>query len=152
MPRRPIKYVLIAGLVTFVFALAIGIILNVVNPETNTPIEKEIAEHMGFLIIYAILVAPFFETLLFQMLIIELAGLLTSNVVVKISVSAVIFGAVHLANSINNGIVIAITLGPVLGWTYIRWLEMTKTKAFFVTSFTHLVYNIPAVLVIFVSR
>ncbi|MBI2930735.1 MAG: CPBP family intramembrane metalloprotease [Planctomycetes bacterium] len=110
-------------------------------PAENAPLVKMILEQPA-LFLFLILSAPFFETFIGQWLPIWFFGLFTRATWAKVLLSAIVFAALHLGNSPANALIILLLPGPVFAYTFIRWREHSRTKAYFATTFTHVVHNL----------
>lgn len=140
--RRPgvLRWALAVGVASFVISILVALPIQAILKEGNPPIERLARQNPGLLM--AILVTmPFIETLIGQWLPIAIVGFFTRASVPKILVSSLLFAALHLGNSLSNALIVLLVLGPAFAFTFVRWREVSRWKAYLATSLTHAVHN-----------
>lgn len=145
------SYSLLTATTAFIIPLALTILLlmvvNWLSTSTPTPGQPEsflgptLSETLAK-IRFSVIFAPLIETLLCQLLVIEVLKKFTRSSAALIAVSALLFGLGHIGRS-GQSAAIASFVGLFLGFTYIHWLRKTcsKVKAFFAVALTHALYN-----------
>lgn len=93
------------------------------------------------LFVMAVLIAPILETIIFQFSIIELLKKIISNKFICGTISAFIFGYIHIDNG-QNSIYYATISGLYLSWGYNHWTTHSRAKAIISTAIQHALYNL----------
>ena len=136
----------IAIMVLFVgFLAAIGAFDAWINAPVDYPIEMEdkILE-----ILLLLVIAPIFETLLLQALLIFIARKFKAGLGVQVLVSGVLFAALHFFNEdpIASGLAAGIPGGLYLGFIYAYWCRESHWTAMWICAVSHALSNvIPAI-------
>ncbi len=135
-----IKFSLIVAMEHFTIIVITCLIieLTTTTSETSTIFDKYSNVR---LFIMAVLVAPIWETIVFQFSIIELLKKIISNKCICGTISAFIFGYVHIDNS-HYGIYYATISGLYLSWGYNHWTSHSRSKAIISTAIQHALYNL----------
>ena len=96
----------------------------------------------GTLIGFAVVVAPIFETVLFQALPIGVARLLKAGFASQVFWSVAVFFVAHALDSgIATGLVAGLVGGFYLAFTYAHWRGRSRWTAFWTTAITHAMSN-----------
>ncbi|OHB58439.1 MAG: hypothetical protein A2Z38_04890 [Planctomycetes bacterium RBG_19FT_COMBO_48_8] len=115
-------------------------------------IEQKNRDFFNWPISYAILVililAPVFETLLFQTLPVAVARWRKARFRVQILVSLIPFTLVHLVEGIAVGVGAGLIGGFYLAINYVHWREKSLWTALWTTTIAHAIRNIPAAIII----
>lgn len=136
-----------AFIIPFSFSILALIVVNQLSgpstsfthPESITwPTVEETLAKIRFSVIWA----PLIETLLCQLLAIEVLKKFTRSGAILIGASALIFGLGHIGRS-GQSAAIASFVGLFLSFTYMHWLRKTSSmvKAYFAVVLTHAIYN-----------
>lgn len=91
--------------------------------------------------IIAIILAPIIETLLGQMLPILIARRFTKSSLIIIIISALVFALPHCTKNVTKFLP-AFPAGIIYAFTFLHWLEKSKTKAYWITCAAHCLYNL----------
>jgi uncharacterized protein len=94
------------------------------------------------LIINAIIVAPFIETLVFQVIPVSITIKNKKSVVIQLLSSMCPFSIVHLVQYGLIGLVSGVIGGYYLSLSYIIWRKRNNKYAFLLTTLTHSLYNL----------
>ena len=93
-------------------------------------------------LLLSVLMAPFFETLIFQSFLIKSMQRFISSSWLLVSISTILFGAFHLRTSLLSGLQ-ALISGSFFAYAFIVWMD--KTKKFWVavrvTCICHMLHN-----------
>lgn len=136
------------GLGTFLGSMVIAIPLVHLSGQGNPPIAALASRDPGLLLAILVL-APFLETLIGQWLPIAAVGCFSRSTALKVAVSSLLFGALHLGNSWTNAGVVLLVAAPVYAYTFVRFRRESRWKAYFTTSLTHAISNSCTGLVLF---
>jgi len=113
--------------------------------------EREIRD-VGEFLLAAVLVAPWLETALFQMLPITICRCLKATRGAQITVSLICFAAPHFVVAGLTGITAGLIGGFYFAFTYTAWRRCSATRAFWMTAAHHALYNtILAIIVVVFS-
>jgi hypothetical protein len=134
--RSPGDYLWRVTLEAFLIAMAVAILLSLLGVA-----DREIAVDFETFAVLAILVAPWLETLLLQMLPVGLARLCGAGRSVQLILSMVVFAALHFAEGLATGLAAGIVLGFYLAFTYTHWRRHSRTRAFWMTTAQHMIHN-----------
>lgn len=104
------------------------------------------------LLVNAVILAPFFETLLFQTLPVMLARTMGAGFWWQVFASIVPFALAHFTLSVGSGVGAGIVSGFYLAFTYVHWRQTSFRTALWMTSGLHALHNLVAVGVVLVSR
>jgi hypothetical protein len=140
--RSPGDYLWRVTLEAFLIAMAVAILLGLLGVA-----DREIRD-LGTFAVLAILVAPWLETLLLQMLPVGLARLCGAGRSAQLILSMVVFAALHFIEGIGTGLAAGIVGGFYLAFTYTHWRRHSRTRAFWMTTAQHTIHN--TAIVIFV--
>jgi hypothetical protein len=102
----------------------------------------------GFLFL-GLLLAPVWETLVFQAFPIWIARRCNAGLSVQIIVSVVPFFFAHALKGVTTGVAAGLITGSYLAFTYAHWREQARWTAFWTTAASHAIHNgivIPLVL------
>jgi hypothetical protein len=145
------SYSLITATTAFIIPFTLAVLLLVITNKISTTsavesqpttfVSPTIDETLS-MIRFSVIWAPLIETLLCQLLVIEVLKKFTTSGAILIAVSALIFGLGHIGRS-GQSAAIATFVGLFLAFTYIHWLRKTssKIKAYFAVALTHAIYN-----------
>ncbi len=92
-------------------------------------------------LLLAVVIAPIFETLIFQSLPVWIARLCGAIFSIQVAASVIPFFAAHAIEGIRTGIAAGLVSGFYLAFTYVHWREHSRWKAFWVTAVSHLIHN-----------
>lgn len=95
-----------------------------------------------FLVI--VVLAPVFETLLFQALPIFIARKFKAPFTLQVVSSMVVFAAMHFFDGIAAGICAGTIGGFYFAFTFAHWREKSRWTAFWVTAIAHAFHNFAA--------
>ena len=95
--------------------------------------------------ISAIIIAPFLETLFFQMVPILIMRRFFKTTRIILIVSATIFAIAHCTVDISRFFPAFIS-GILLAFTFLHWLKLSIGKAYWITFAVHLLFNIVLVI------
>lgn len=139
--RSPGDYLWRVTLEAFLIAMAVAILLSLLGVA-----DREIEVDFETFAVLAILVAPWLETLLLQMLPVGLARLCGAGRSVQLILSMVVFAALHFIEGVGTGLAAGIVLGFYLAFTYTHWRRHSRTRAFWMTTAQHMIHNTVAVM------
>ncbi len=154
------SYSFIIATTAFIIPISLAILLLVAINSFSTS-QVEVSQQSSFvlptidetlaMIRFSVIWAPLLETLLCQLLVIEILKKVTKSSMVLIAVSALVFGLGHIGRS-EQSAAIAIFVGLFLSFSYIHWLRKTgsKPKACFVVALTHAIYNFYYVILTYI--
>jgi len=144
--------------VTFL-ALVVNIItsvlFNIFSPETIQPIEDNSTLEEVLRTVGTVLFTPAIETLLFQVLIMELCYKIKKSDKLAIIVCAVLFSLAHFqAPKAGTSLYIlaVLPMGLLLSWYYSYLRKKDKIVGFLLVSGVHAVVNCVAVILGFLAR
>ena len=124
----------------FLIAITVAILLSLLGVE-----DREIGDPGSFVVL-AILVAPWLETLLLQMLPVGLARLCGAGRSVQLILSMIVFAALHFMVGLGTGLAAGVVGGFYLAFTYTHWRRHSRTRAFWMTTAQHMIHNTVAVM------
>lgn len=145
-PPGILRWALTRGLASFGTSLLVLLPISMIVPIENERIQ-DLSRQPG-LLVGILLLLPLLETLIGQWLPLALAGLVTRSRAARMIFSAACFAALHLTNSPANALVVLLVPGPVFAWTFLRYREQSRTRAYWATTLTHVVHNSGAALLI----
>jgi hypothetical protein len=117
----------------------VAIQAGVVGTDPGPDIVQEFGFRQAFLL--AVLIGPMIETILFQVLFIEVLRAFGANHKVQLAVSASLFMVAHFSNSLMSGLVAGISGGLIFGVAYIVGRQRSFGRALFGTYLTHALWN-----------
>ena len=82
------------------------------------------------------------ETFLLQVIPVTIARLFRLNYFGQMLFSVIPFAALHFTRSVGAGIGAGIIGGFYSAFTYVHWRTKSSWKAFWVTAFSHCLYNL----------
>jgi Type II CAAX prenyl endopeptidase Rce1-like len=94
----------------------------------------------GFLFL-GVLLAPVWETLIFQAFPIWIARRCNARFSVQILASVVPFFIAHALKGVTTGLAAGLLTGFYLAFTYAHWREQTRWTAFWTTAGSHAIHN-----------
>ena len=123
-----------------IISLAVtGIIYLLWEPTPRTNLQNITAStYLWSIIIFG----PIIETLLLQALPVFLARLLGLKFYGQLLFSIIPFAALHFTRSLSAGIGAGIIGGFYSAFTYVHWQSKSTWTAFWVTAFSHALYNL----------
>jgi hypothetical protein len=139
--RSPGDYLWRVTLETFLITVTVAILIGLLGVE-----DREIKKDFETFAISAILIAPWLETLLLQMLPVGLARLCGAGRSVQLILSMIVFAALHFMGSLASGLGPGIVGGFYLAFTYTHWRRHSRTRAFWMTTAQHMIHNTGAVI------
>jgi membrane protease YdiL (CAAX protease family) len=86
-------------------------------------------------------VTPLVETAIGQWLPIRLGRLVTQRWPILIAVSCLVFGGLHALAGLL-GVLTGMATGLVLAWSFLRWEDVSRWRAYWVTSSIHGLHNL----------
>jgi hypothetical protein len=100
-------------------------------------------EAMGLPLTLAVVavVTPLVETAIGQWLPIRLGRLVTQRWPILIAVSCLVFGGLHALAGLL-GVLTGMATGLVLAWSFLRWEDVSRWRAYWVTSSIHGLHNL----------
>ena len=116
-----------------------GLIFLIWEPSPRTNLQNITASTYLWSII---ILSPIIETLLLQAVPVFLARLLGFQFFGQLLFSIVPFAALHFTRSLSAGIGAGIVGGFYSAFTYIHWQSKSSWTAFWVTAFSHALYNL----------
>jgi uncharacterized protein len=135
---RPLRFCLLLTIECMAVSFVIAIPVHLIIRERPRPLAYRGAEPL----IRGVLVAPIFETLLFQAALIALLRLLRRSLGLQIGLSAAAFAIAHY---FGRGLEVALAAGVVGGayyaFSYARWARVSHWTAFWVTAVSHAIHN-----------
>jgi len=102
---------------------------------------RELNMTIGTLIGFGVVVAPVFETFLFQGLPVGVARFFEAKFDSQVLLSTVLFTIAHFQAYGIGAIPSACAGGLYLAFTYAHWRERSRWTAFWMTALSHAVYN-----------
>ncbi len=162
IPRIIIEFVMLDIIVTFLAQIAVFLFLAIViviptlifSPQTDInsmlnflnfsqDVITEATSHSQLATaatIFAVIIAPFMETLFFQVLPITLLSLVTKKRVLLVLFSAILFALAHVYPLL---VLYIFPGGIILAWSYLMLIKRVgKWKAFLVTVTIHALFNL----------
>ena len=130
-------------LAILIINIVIGFIQTHINPDALKP--ESYPEKNVINVVYGILIAPIFETLVTQKWLYNLFLDLSKNIFLAIILSAIIFGALHYYSSFT--IVRAFFCGLILNGCYVISLAKSEKTAFWNTAIVHGIWNTFAAII-----
>jgi len=107
--------------------------------------ERELDISIPVLLVAGIVIAPVFETLIFQAFPIWIARLCKARMSIQIICSVVPFMAVHAIEGLATGLATGLVTGSYLAFTYAHWREQKRWTAFWTTAVSHAIHNAIAI-------
>lgn len=106
--------------------------------------ERADLNHMATwdLMVSAVVLAPFFETLLFQALPIAVARVCGWGFWAQVAVSNVLFALPHFGIAASTGIAAGVLSGFYIAFTYAHWRETSFRSALWMTAGMHSLHNL----------
>lgn len=140
--QKNMMYFIIFLILKLLIAFITSIIATYIDPRsTENPIENY---GLPFDIIVSLFLAPLIETLIFQLLIIELLVKMKINPFIIISTSALLFGISHNYNILY---IVATTIsGFIYAIYYYKLRNQGKLNSYLLVSVLHSLSNLPSVL------
>lgn len=93
---------------------------------------------------YALLIAPWLETIINQVILFWIISFFTKNLSIKIAILTIFFAIFHI-NPIS--VFSALFVGFVLAWSYVMKGRFSRWQGFWITSVIHFIHN--AILAVF---
>jgi hypothetical protein len=121
-------------------AFIIGYIIIFFFPKYNKDPFSDISIYL--LIISAVIIAPFVETLLFQTIPISFAIKYKRSLIIQLLSSILPFSIIHILQYGLIGLVSGVIGGYYLSLSYVIWRKQNNRYAFFLTVLTHSIYNL----------
>jgi hypothetical protein len=140
--RSPGDYLWRVTLEAFLITMAVAILLSLLGVA-----DREIRD-LGTFAVLAILVAPWLETLLLQMLPVGLARLCGAGRSAQLILSMVVFAALHFIEGVGTGLAAGVVGGFYLAFTYTHWRRHSRTRAFWMTTAQHMIHNTAIVILV----
>lgn len=134
------QFLLLAVCSMIVIALPWSILVDLSGIDGN--VDMEAIQSPGYFLFLVIVVAPVFETLLMQLLPFKLltrVGVRSRWVLYFAMVGA--FSVAHLANGPAQAAGVGLIGGAVLAFAFLRWADVSLSKAFAATLCCHASYN-----------
>ena len=103
--------------------------------------EREIDMDFWPFLFLGVVVAPIFETLVFQAFPVWIARLCKARFSIQVLSSVVPFTILHAIEGIQTGIAAGLISGFYLAFTYVHWREDRRWTAFWVTAVSHVIHN-----------
>ena len=103
--------------------------------------EREIEVGFAALLLLAVVIAPVFETLIFQAFPVWIARLCKASFPVQIVASVVPFFLVHAIEGLATGLAAGLISGFYFAFTYVHWRQERRWTAFWVTAVSHAIHN-----------
>jgi len=112
--------------------------------------EREMVEWpLGFALIVILVMAPVFETLVFQVVPITVARILRRRFKTQVLISVIPFAALHFLEGIPVGVGAGLIGGFYLAFTYVHWVQRSFWTALWTTTVSHAIRNsLPALALI----
>lgn len=132
---------------SILFSIFLSFILTYLFSFFNEkPIHSEIVNNYSTLksFIFRVLIGPFFETLIFQALIIEFLTyhLKIKTLIIPVLISGIIFGSLHYFNNLNATYMLySILLGFMFALIYLIAKKRKDISPFFITFICHFFIN-----------
>jgi hypothetical protein len=90
---------------------------------------------------FGVVIAPIFETLIFQAFPVWIARLCKARFSVQLLASVMPFTIVHAIEGVQTGIAAGVVSGFYLAFTYVHWREHRRWTAFWTTAVSHSIHN-----------
>ena len=103
----------------------------------------------GFILV--VVLAPLYETLLFQAFPVMLFRMLGFNYYGQLLGAWVPFAAIHFLKDVFSGICAGVVGGFYIAFTYVRWREISLGSAFWMTCAVHSLGNLVCFIVCFTA-
>ena len=139
--RSPGDYLWRVTLEAFLITVTVAILIGLLGVA-----DREIVGDYETFLVLAILVAPWLETLLLQMLPVGLARLCGAGRSVQLILSMIVFAAQHFMAGLGTGLAAGVVGGFYLAFTYTHWRRHSRTRAFWMTTAQHMIHNTGAVI------
>jgi len=130
----------------------VGVSVLVAIPLAVFGFDRKIETPIAQFAVFAVCVAPWFETLLLQSLPIGIARLCGAGSGVQALSSIVPFFLLHAIEGVTAGLAAGMIGGLYFAFTYIRWRRVGWWSAFWVTTVSHGIRNLLAVFAMLASR
>lgn len=104
----------------------------------DNPFMDKMSPNMKFF--FGVLIGPFFETLIFQFIIIELIKKVSKKDLIIILSSSILFALSHYFNIYY--VLMTLTIGSVMAWYYLLLSKTNKWTAFFSVFLLHSLNNL----------
>lgn len=134
------KFVLLAAGSMVGIAIPWSLLVGLIGVDGQ--VDMDIIQSPVYFIFLVIVVAPVFETLLMQLLPFKLlmqVGIRDRWVLYFAMVGA--FAAAHLINGLAQDVGVGLIGGAVMAFAFLRWADVSLTRAFAATSCCHAAYN-----------
>jgi hypothetical protein len=141
--RSPGDYLWRVTLEAFLITVTVAILLSLLGVA-----DREIVGDYETFLVLAILVAPWLETLLLQMLPVGLARLCGAGRSVQLILSMIVFAAQHFMAGLGTGLAAGVVGGFYLAFTYTHWRRHSRTRAFWMTTAQHMIHNTVMVMLV----
>jgi len=148
LERRPWDFCWRISIEATVVSLTLCLLLNVFLTETDQESEWPIAG----VIVYALVLAPPLETLLFQAIPISIVRFCKGSMCTQVLVSTALFAASHFLKGIGSGLAAGVIGGFYLAFAYARWSRISRRQAFWITMACHLANNTTMVILALIVR
>jgi hypothetical protein len=89
-----------------------------------------------------VVIAPIFETLIFQAFPVWIARLCKARFSIQILASMIPFTIIHSIEGVQTGIAAGLVSGFYLAFTYTHWREYKRWSAFWITAVSHAIHNV----------
>ena len=134
--RKPVDFLWRIAIEGTIVAVAVSFIMESFGVP---PREMDI----GFwpLLFSGVVIAPVFETLIFQAFPVWIARLCKARFSVQLLASVIPFASVHAIEGVQAGIAAGVVGGSYLAFTYVHWREHGRWTAFWTTTVFHATYN-----------
>lgn len=93
------------------------------------------------LMFLGVIIAPIFETLIFQAFPVWIARLCKANFSAQLLASTIPFMMVHAIEGVQTAIAAGLVSGFYLAFTYVHWREHKRWTAFWTTAVSHAIHN-----------
>lgn len=95
----------------------------------------------GELLFLGVIVAPLFETLIFQALPVWIARLYKAGFAVQLLSSIVPFFLAHVTEGLGTGLCAGLVGGFYFAFTYVHWRKISLWTAIWTTAVSHAIHN-----------
>ncbi|UTH75764.1 CPBP family glutamic-type intramembrane protease [Chromobacterium sp. IIBBL 290-4] len=123
------------------FAIPIAIYVGSTYPNRVVPFHTVWDSEWWMYFLDSVIMAPLIETLLIQVLFIELALRWRLSLRYQYALSVVPFFLPHALRAFPYGVISGICMGFSLAYCYLRWRKHSRRSAFWSTVTTHALYN-----------
>jgi hypothetical protein len=103
--------------------------------------EREIDLAFPLFMFAGVIVAPVFETLLFQALPVWIARKCKATFSIQVVAALLLFFAAHAIEGFGTAIAAGLVGGFYFAFTYVHWREQKRWTAFWTTALSHAIHN-----------